>query len=597
MTRPDAERLTADEAPTFVELLRSRAASQPDRTAYVFLPQGDESEVSLTYAQIDERARAVAGQLLCRVKRGAHVLLVYPPGIEFIVAFFGCLYAGVAAVPTYPPRPNRSFERLRSIALDSGAELALTTSSLCGLFDSDAARERCSLNLAWLPTDRLDLSLASDWSDPGVSGDDLAFLQYTSGSTAEPKGVMVSHANLLHNERQITAAFGRTEASVGVGWLPLYHDMGLIGHVLQPLYTGSLSVLLSPLAFLQRPARWLEAISHFGAHTGGGPNFAYDLCVEKISEPARQTLDLSCWEVAYTGSEPVRAGTLERFAAAFSSCGFKPKAFFACYGLAEATLFATGGDHQAPPVVRTFDTRGLEFNEAIPAIAGLEGGRQFVGCGHSWHGQQVVIVDPTSHSRLPDGQIGEIWIAGESVTRGYWNKPVETQATFRATLSDTGEGRFLRTGDLGFIHENELFVAGRSKDLLIIRGRNYHPQDIELTAERSHEFLRLGGAAAFAVELDDEEQLVILNEVGREALGGNSLALVAERVRESVACTHEVQPHAVHLVPPLTIPRTSSGKIQRRLCRALYLAGQLSILFSDRPSTIILSNKNTLVTP
>src|SRR5215203_1436512 len=528
---------------TLVEVLRRRAAMEPERMVFTFLDaDGAEVEV-LTWAGLDEQARAVAAALQEAGVAGERALLLHPPGLGFITSFLGCLYAGTVAVPAYPPGRNRPQVRLRSIATDARPRVVLAPSSI-----RVPGLEECR----WIATDGLDAGLAEAWRETSPAPDAPAFLQYTSGSTSDPKGVVVTHANLLHNQEAIRRAFGQTAASVVVGWLPLYHDMGLIGNVLQPLYAGARAVLMAPLSFLQRPASWLEMISRYRATTSGGPDFAYGLCAGKVSEAEKAGLDLSSWAVAFNGAEPVRAGTIERFAAAFARCGFRREAFYPCYGLAEATLFVTGGAPEAAPVI--------------------EAAR--VGCGRAALGQTVRIVDPESHAPCPPGIEGEIWVAGPSVAAGYWDRPEETARTFGARLAD-GEGPFLRTGDLGFLSGGELFVTGRLKDLIILRGRNHYPQDLEWTAEASHPALRPGCGAAFSVETDGEERLVMLQEVERSAPDPVD---IAEAVRRAVAEAHEVAVAEVVLLRSGSILKTSSGKIRRGACRASYLAGEMAVV-------------------
>ncbi len=550
---------------TLAGALRARAAEQPNRTAFTFLADGEAEAERLTYGGLDRAAAAIAAALRETVPPGARALLLYPPGLDFIAAFFGCLYAGVVAVPAYPPRPHdRSHSRLRAIARDAEPRAALTTAAILSGVEAPRGLLAIASELAtvrWMATDILETGPAAqpvDEPDPET----LAFLQYTSGSTADPKGVMVTHANLLHNERMIGEAFGMDEDSVVVGWLPLYHDMGLIGSVLQPLYAGARCVLMSPVSFLQRPLRWLEAISRYRATTSGGPNFAYELCLRKASPEALAGLDLTSWRVAFNGAEPVRPSTLERFAETFAPCGFRAKAFYPCYGLAEATLFVAGG------------ARGRR-----PRTAVFEPPRQVVSCGHAWMGQRLAIADPETGMELLQGAVGEIWISGPSVARGYWRNAEATARDFNAFLltpDGPGQGPFLRTGDLGFLADGELFITGRLKDLVILRGRNHYPQDLELTAEASHPDLRPGNGAAFSVEVAGEERLVIVHEVERRRRDG--FEEVAEAMRRAVAAEHEVQVHEVVLIRTGSLPKTSSGKVQRRLCRKLYLAEDLAVV-------------------
>jgi len=563
-------------------LLSRRAAEVADRWAYLFLAEGEVEAGRLTWKELDERARSVAAALRESCAPGARVLLLFPPGLDFVVSFFGCLYAGAVAIPAYPPRPRRDDPRLRSIVRDSSPAAVLTTSALLAGAAQLIERTPELGEARWLAADAL--PRAESWEGAAPRPEDLAFLQYTSGSTASPKGVMVSHGNLAHNERMIQAAFGQDEESVVVGWLPLYHDMGLIGNVLQPLWSGGRCVLMAPAAFLQRPRRWLEAIERYRATTSGGPNFAYDLCARRIGPADREGLDLASWRVAFNGAEPVRAETLERFAAAFAPCGFRREAFFPCYGLAEATLLAAGAAGGARTA--SFSAASLERHEPEPPVVG-EPERRLVGCGGAWLEQRLAIVEPESCTEVTPGRVGEIWLAGPSVAQGYWGQPEETERAFRARLAaaagEEEETRFLRTGDLGFVAAGELFVTGRLKDLIILRGRNHYPQDLELTAERSHPALRPGSGAAFSLDVEGEERLVIVHEVERRAEGSTDLGEVGAAVRRAVTGEHEVPVHEVVLVRAGTVPKTSSGKLQRRLCRAFYQEGRLEALEHSRP--------------
>jgi natural product biosynthesis luciferase-like monooxygenase protein/FkbM family methyltransferase len=557
---------------TLLELLRARAGSHPDKNAYTFLIDGETVETSLTYGELDQRARAIGAHLQSLGSKGQRVLLLYPPGLEYIAAFFGCVYAGAVAVPVYPPTSRRSLPRLWSIIKDAHPRVALTTDQILSNLVGQADLQ----GLLWATTDDLDISIASQWRSESLPGESLAFIQYTSGSTATPKGVMLTHDNLLHNQRMIQIAFEQTEQSIILGWLPLYHDMGLIGNVLQSMYCGARCVLMSPLSFMQRPLRWLDAISRYQATTSGGPNFAYGLCVRKIGPEERAVLDLRSWTVAFNGAEPIRSGTIERFVAAFEPCGFRREAFFPCYGLAEATLFVSGGLKSAPPVVTRVERSALETNEVVAAGAGDADATALVGSGRTWLKQEIRIVDPVSLSECRPGAIGEIWVAGPHITQSYWNRPEETAANLQAYIADTGAGPFLRTGDLGFMQAGELFVTGRAKDLIIIRGRNYFPQDIELTSESSHAGLRVGGGAAFSLDVFGEERLVILHEVDRHH--NSDLTDVIGAIRQAVAEEYELQVHAVALLRPGSLPKTSSGKIQRPACRASFLEGEFEAL-------------------
>jgi amino acid adenylation domain-containing protein len=557
---------------TLIDLLRQRALDEPERTGYTFLADGEEAEISLTYSGLDTRARAIAALLQDQGETGP-VLLLYQTGLEYISAFFGCLYAGSIAVPAYPPKLNRHLLRVQSIVADAQIEVALTTSALLARLEHLFEQAPELRRLRWLTTDDLDGARANDWREPSVGRKDLALLQYTSGSTSSPKGVMVTHDNLLCNERMIQLAFDQTAESITVGWLPLYHDMGLIGNVLQPLYSASRCIFMSPTSFLQRPVRWLRAIARYRATTSGGPNFAYELCADRIDDEERRLLDLSSWVVAYNGSEPIRASTIEKFARAYAPCGFRAEAFLSCYGLAEATLFVSGKKKEKGPLVQTFDTSALERRVAIESVGAA--GRSLVSCGEPAAGQCITIVDPETLIECPPGCIGEVWISGPNVARGYWNRLAESGSVFGAHLADTGAGPFLRTGDLGFLR-GELFITGRLKDLIIIRGRNHYPQDIELTVERSHPSLRPGGCAAFSIEDDGEEQLVVVQEVNRHH--DADLSSVIQLICQAIAEEHEIQVHNVALIKAGELPKTSSGKIQRHACREKFLSRSLHTL-------------------
>ena len=559
-----------------VDLLRHRALHQGADRAFTFLVDGEQEEIQLSYRELDRRARAIGAWLQSRRLEGQRALLLYPAGLDFIAAFFGCLYAGVVAVPAYPPRRNRSLSRIQAIADDAAAHVALTTAAVMELIQPVLDETPHLKQLAWCSTDQLATGVERDWREPQVHGDTMAFLQYTSGSTGIPKGVMLTHANLMHNSALIAYAFEHTRSGSGVFWLPLYHDMGLIGGVLQPLYIGQPNVLMSPVSFLQRPYRWLRAISKYRCTISGGPNFAFDLCVRKITPEQRATLDLSRWQLAFNGAEPVRAETIDQFSKYFAPCGFRREAFYPCYGMAEATLIVSGGFKSSPPTIKTFDGRALESNQVVDAVPDEEGARELVGCGGNLLDQRILVADPQTLSTSGPDEVGEIWVSGPSVAQGYWNRPDVTAQTFQAFLSDTGEGPFLRTGDLGFVKDGEVFITGRLKDLIIIRGRNHYPQDIEQTAGKSHERLRQGNAAAFVVTIDGRDRLVVVHEVER----GRHLNLepIYEAIRREVAAEHELPVEAIALVKAGSIPKTSSGKMQRHESRRAFLEGQLEVV-------------------
>lgn len=546
---------------SLLEILSYRAQYQPDQQAYIFLQDGETESAGLTYAELDRQSRKIASHL--QSFSGERALLLYPSGLEFIKAFFGCLYAGVVAVPAYPPRRNQKVSRLLSIINDAQAKIALTTTSILAGIENRWDQEANLAQLHWVTTDTI-VAKGEEFTSITVTPDSLAFLQYTSGSTGTPKGVMVTHGNIIHNQQLINQAFGHSHKSIGVGWLPLFHDMGLIGHVLQPIYVGFPSILMSPVAFLQKPMLWLQAISKYKATTSGGPNFAYDLCVKKIPTEELTNLDLSSWDLAFNGAEPLQADTLKQFTEKFAQCGFKYSAFYPCYGMAETTLFTTGGYKSQQPVIEAVKTGEI--------------GKNAVGSGHPYMDTKVTIVNPESLTDCKSGEVGEIWVAGGSVAAGYWNRPQTTQETFQAHLQDTGDGPWLRTGDLGFISNGELFVTGRIKDVIIIRGQNHYPQDIELTVQQTNPALRPYCGAAVCVEIAGTERLVVVQEVERTYLRQLNIDEVAAEIRQQVSLQHELQVYAVVLLKPGSIPKTSSGKIQRHACRDGFLAGNLSVV-------------------
>ena len=564
-----------DSAPTtLVELLRLRANSQYNGANYIFSDDGESNEISLSYSDLDRKARGIAALLQSRGLAGQHAVLLYPPGLEFICAFFGCLYAGVVAVPAYPPDParlNRSLPRFQAIVADSNAAVVLTTQSILSKVEPLLKQA----GLLFIATDVIEDDQATGWRAPDVIDETIAFLQYTSGSTGKPKGVMLTHKNLLHNAGLVYRAVEHTSGDKYVSWLPAFHDMGFMAGILQPLYAEIPVILMPPIAFLQKPLKWLQAISRHKATTSGGPNFAYDLCVRKISDQERATLDLSSWSVAFNGAEPIHAETIDRFVAAFKSSGFRREVFFPCYGLAEATLIVSGGAKSAPPVVKKVQARELETNRLTEDESA--DARTIVGCGAALMDQKIVIADPESLTECSEGQVGEIWVHGSSVARGYWNQPEETARVFQAKLrgaDDDGE-TFLRTGDLGVIKDGELFITGRIKDLIIIRGRNLYPQDLEATIERSHPAFRPGCNAAFSIEVGGQERLVAVQEV----IGSEGFDEIIGGLCRAVIDEHEVQLYAVAFIGAGTIPKTSSGKIQRRACKEEFLNGSLSLLY------------------
>lgn len=558
---------------TALDLLRHRATTHANQIGFTFLKDGEVEEARLTYAELDLRAQAIAAWLQRHGASQRRVLLLHRPGLEYLAGFFGCLYAGATAVPAYPPKTPQMLRQLQAIAADAGARIALTDDQVL----AQVAASPAAAGLQWVSTEQISTDTAAGWVPPDLTGDSVAFLQYTSGSTGTPKGVMVSHGNLLHNATGCAAFMKLAATDREVGWMPLYHDLGLITMVICPIYAGFPSVIMSPDAFMQRPMRWLEAMSRYQATLAGSPNFGYDLAALKSTPEQRAALDLCAWRVAFNGAEAVRAETLQRFAALFGPAGFRPEAFAAGYGLAESTLIVTAGKCGAAPIVRGVSRAALEQNR----VAAPDGDEQvLVGCGTALPGMRVRIVHPERCTALSTGEVGEIWVEGASVARGYWNRPDATAQAFGGHLADTGEGPFLRTGDLGFLDERgELFITGRIKELIIVRGRNHYPADIEKSAQSAAAALMPGAGAAFTVEAEGEERLVLAQEVKPDFAGDAAGAMAA--VREAVSRNHELSLYAVLLVQPGGLPRTMSGKVQRFGARAAYLAGTLPTVAAD----------------
>jgi len=533
----------------------------------------------LTLAEVDLQARAIAAEIQSIGVAGERVLLLYPPGLAYVPALFGCLYAGAVGVTAFPPAPTGSLARFAALVGDVRPALALTVGSLLPMLQGRFAEEPSLRDLRCLASDLLARGSAQAWREPDLDPESLALLMYTSGSTGNPKGVMLTHANVVYSLDFVARVAGMTPATVYVSWAPLNHSMGSIGGVLQALWAGSQLVAMPPQAFLERPARWLELITRYRGTLSGGPNFAYDLCARRVTPEERQGLDLSSWEVSFDGSEPVRKETIDRFSATFASCGFRPEAFFAGYGLTETANIVCGGPREIRPVTVTINREPLAHNrvELTPAVG--KGTLTFVG--HClFPDNEVLTVNPETLTLAGDGEVGEIWLGGPVVAQGYWNRPQETAQTFAGFLAG-GEGPYLRTGDLGFIHDGYLYITGRLKDLIIIRGCNHYPQDIEQTAGEAHPALRAGAGAAFSVEADGEERLVVVRE-GDPATG--NLDGVVAAVRQAVAAEHELRPLAVLLVKPGTIPRTPGGKIQRTACRGLFLGGKFEVVAEWRDS-------------
>jgi 8-amino-7-oxononanoate synthase len=573
---------------TLVELLEYRAERQGDNVVTRFVSGDGSEEGSLTFRELRARARSIAAGLRSHADAGDRVVLLVPPGLDYVASFFGCLYAGAVAVPAYPPNPRRADPRVHRIIADSRARVALVHSSLASRLESWLALGDAPPQVRWLDVGELRGDVDASVR-PVASGVDLAMLQYTSGSTGEPRGVMLTHANLLHNSQVIHRVSAHRPGDSGVFWLPPFHDMGLIGGIVQPVYAGLASTLMAPATFLQRPLAWLQAMSKYRATTSGAPNFAYDLCVERVTEEERASLDLSAWRTSFNGAEPVRADTIARFAEAFAVSGLRRNLIMPCYGLAEATLIVSGGPADSETPVLCVGRRALEQG-TLQAPAPGEDEAVLVPSGRPADEHEVAIVDADAGTPVGEGRVGEIWVSSPSVARGYWGRPHETAATFGARLAGS-ETTWLRTGDLGALRGGMLVVTGRLKDLVILQGRNYYPHDIELAAERSHPDLRPGFSAAFCVGGERSEELVLALEVSRHHRAADDDTLF-QAVRTELADNVGVLPSEILLLRQNTIPRTSSGKIQRSACRASFLDGTLEVLGRWRSDRIGPSDAN-----
>ncbi|MFL6674542.1 MAG: AMP-binding protein [Massilia sp.] len=572
------------------ERLRQHARATPQRIAYTFLHEDGRAQ-ELSWAELDGRVGQLACALAARLAPGARALLLYPSGLEFIVAYFACLRAGVVAVPATMSHRRRGSRRLPALVADADPALVLTESAWAGAVAA-CLEQLDDAGCPFLCTDRLDVF--GEQALPALDLGATAFLQYTSGSTAQPKGVEVTQANIAANADAIRAAFGFDSRSVMVSWLPLFHDMGLIGSVVAPAAAGFRCVLMAPATFLKHPLRWLDAISRYRGTCAGAPNFGWDYCARRVSDEQKAGLDLSSLAVAYNGSEPVRAATLRAFAAAFAGCGFAPQAQFPCYGMAEATLLVAGGPRGRAPRVRVLSKARLEANQVHEVEAGAPGAREVVSCGPPAPGTTLLVVDPDSSQPVAPHRIGEVWVAGPGVARGYWRRPAQTRAVFGARLAAGGEAGagFLRTGDLGFVRDGELFLTGRLKDLLVVNGRNIYPQDVEEVIVRAIDFIEPNGCAVFAPGSDGPERLTVVAEANRSLVRtaahghpGNArlaqLDALVQQIRTEVARQFGVAVGQVLFVRPGAFPRTTSGKVQRARCKAMALAGELQVVYAS----------------
>ncbi len=587
---------------TLVELGRIYAKDLADKQFLQWLENGRIESCSYTFAEIDTRARALAVTLQqalqnenTRVENNdignsnadkqdsyPAALIATQPGPNFIIAFFGCLYAGVAAVPISPLKKRDSSERIQPLMSDSGAKVIVA--------DEDSAKIIEGLSEEFTPpalftVENIDISLADNWKFPDIDANTVAFIQYTSGSTGTPKGVVVTHNSLMSNERMLAEAMNHNSETVYISWLPVFHDMGLIGNLLQAFFLGVRCIMMSPIAFVSHPIRWLEAISKYKATTSGGPNFAYDLCVSRTTEEQRKELDLSSWQVAFNGAEPIRAETIEKFTSAFANSGFKKEAMYPCYGMAECTLFVSGSPHDQAPTTLTVNKDELNFDRISivdPNATESTNTITLVSSGITYQDCDVRIVHPGVCTELEEDKVGEIWVSSAIVASEYKNQPDLSHETFQATIQDHKqddgpEKQFLRTGDLGFIHQRQLYVTGRSKDLIIISGRNHYPQDIELSVIKTHPEIASCHAAAFSVDIENEERLVVVLSVNSRILKKIDAEEIIQRAKRAISKEHQISLHNL-VITKSRPPLTSSGKIQRRKSKQMYMYSGFDVI-------------------
>jgi acyl-CoA synthetase (AMP-forming)/AMP-acid ligase II len=565
-----------DSLKSLVDILQWRSTHQPNKIIYRFLQDGEDDERTMTVGELDVRSKSIASQLQKIASKGDRAIILVPAGLDFIIAKFSCFYAGIVAVPVPPPhhlRIEKSIHATVRIIHDAKPSLVILHKNLSLAIkrSPQLASKFNGIHFIELDEEMPDTSTA--WNSPDISEEDIAFLQYTSGSTSTPKGVMISHKNLLSNLHAIERSMELTEDNQSVFWLPPYHDMGLIGGILQPLYSGFTVTLIPHLLFLQKPVRWLKAISKYQADTSGAPNFAYELCLKKVTPEQRDQLHLSTWQIAMNGAEPVNLQTMEKFCDYFAPCGFQQRTFAPCYGLAEATLMISSIAKRDSYQAITIDRTALQENKVVVQQNGTDL-QTIVGCGKCIDDHQLRIVDPNTHLTCRQDEIGEIWFRGPSVARGYREKDAETEYSFGARLQETNDGPFLRTGDLGFIADGQLFVTGRIKNLIIIDGKNFYPHDIEKVVQNAHFAIEPMGSAAISCEKNGSEQLVILIETRHNTHFSQDDLI--HSIRNAISEQFSLSVDDIQLVPPGFIPRTTSGKIKHHECKMKYLLNHVT---------------------
>lgn len=570
---------------TIVSVLRQRAILHPEKLVFTFLEERSGIDQSITYGELELASRRVAIKLSELGLQGNRVLMFYPSGLEFIFAFFGCLISGVVPVPAYPPRKNRSLKRIHAIAANCGAVSILTTDDISQSLERNFSEDPLLNKLSWHSTESWASGEMKEQNLQEPDFENLAFLQYTSGSTGDPKGVMVSHRNIMYNLKSLQIFFRITNKDVLVNWVPQFHDLGLIFGVLETVFSGIHAVLISPVSFITNPFFFLQTIGRFHATISGQPDFAFNLCVDRTDDAQRSCLDLSSLRSLYSGAEPVRKSTFERFYQAFSPAGLKSEALFPAYGMAESTLILTGIDADHPPSYLPVHSSSLEIGNVVPASDGEDEKdiRWITGNGKPNMDTSILITDPETKEILPPDKIGEIWASGSTIAMGYYNKPQLSEEVFRVSTAGSDEPVWLRTGDLGFLHDQELYITGRLKDLIIIHGRNFYPQDIELTVEESHPSIRKTCSAAFSFEVDGTEKLGVVAELRRSVIHPDTSRVIDE-IAAAIFREFEIQPGRIVLIRIGSIPKTSSGKIMRNATREYLVTGKFDIV-ADRSFT------------
>ncbi|KGP63969.1 fatty acyl-AMP ligase [Legionella norrlandica] len=562
---------------SLVDVVRLRALYSPKKKICTFLNR--DLEEDMTYEQLDQHAKAIGAALQAQgAKTGDRILLLFSPGLPLIQAFFGCLYAGCIAVPIYPPAQEKLLDKAQLIVANSKPVIALMTADHLNRFTTDELKANpVFLKIPALALDGIELSKSNDWRPVAITGNEIAFLQYTSGSTMHPKGVIVSHHNLMDNLDKIFTSFQMNDETILFSWLPPHHDMGLIGCILTPIYGAVPVIMMSPFSFLQNPLSWLKNITRYKATISGSPNFAYDYCVKRIREEKKEGLDLSSWLVASNGAEPVRKETMEHFYQAFKNYGFRKEAFYPCYGLAEATLLVTGGTPGSPYRTLTlakeqFQDHRIQFSDdSNPDSYTLVSSGNFI--------QTVKIIDPDTLIPCDSDQVGEIWVHSNSVAQGYWNQPEESKHAFQGKIKgDSSNQHYLRTGDLGFMHEKELYVTGRIKDLIILYGKNHYPQDIEYSLIHSPLHRSLGKCAAFVIQEDHDYKLTVMCEVKNRFMDEPTQEALFNNIFELIYQNHQLEVHTIVLIPLKAMPHTTSGKIRRHFCRKHFLDSTLPVV-------------------